>query len=259
MHSAAISSPASRSISDAAREPGPRLTARLLGRTYRLCSTRGQGDVALEDIARETGTDVDRLLFWYDDVDTMLRLAVDREIRAMRARLGRISVGGSVRAAILEHARICAGLFASDAYGRLCYMVVRDTGRHKWIKAKHSALLDSVKRHLSCLVAAAGTASGTPIALRASGANKFVGRLQREIALPLLLPRQKRLTAAELRSAGDAAAQEVFQGLYAVDNVTEFLRRVAIPDRGPDPGGMGRIPPGRPGSVRPGAHPSAMA
>jgi hypothetical protein len=207
------------------REPGLRLSARLMSRAYWCCSARGSGDIALEDVAREAEIDVGELRFWYNDVGTLLRLAVDREIGAMKARLRCKVTGRPLDVAVTDYAKACAEMFASDAYCRLCYMVVRDAERYPWLKARHAALMDSVKQRLSRLVAEEGAARGSRVGLRSSGTRAFVNRLQRELALPHLLPRQKPATASERRRIAEAATRDVLDSVYNVEAFVNFLQR----------------------------------
>src|SRR3954464_4461144 len=94
--------------------------ARLHQSVFRLYSEPGGGKVTVRQIVKAGGVPTNSLYYWYGDIDTLYRLAVNDHIAELRDELDwSLDPALSVRAALLEHARTCAAVFGSEAYQRL--------------------------------------------------------------------------------------------------------------------------------------------
>ncbi len=206
---------------------------RLHRAVVRLHSEPGAGKVTVRQIVKAGGVPTNSLYYWYGDIDTLYRLAVTEHIAELKDALEwRPDPSLSVRAALLDYARTCAGIFGSDAYQRLLYLVVRDGAARPWLVKKHQAeILDFVPATLARLVARTGRANGAPLEIRSSAARAFVRKLQSELSLPMLLPGHKAPTRQELRLLTEAAANAAFDACYSTRMVADELMRLPTPYR----------------------------
>src|SRR4051812_25052462 len=107
---------------------------------FQLHSEPGGGKVTVRQIVKAGGVPTNSLYYWYGDIDTLYRLAVTDHIATLSDALSwSLDPALTVRAALLDYARTCAGLFGSEAFQRLLYLVVRDGAAQPWLVKKHQA------------------------------------------------------------------------------------------------------------------------
>jgi AcrR family transcriptional regulator len=200
-------------------------TRRLLDAAFRIWSERGAGEGMLERIARAAKADPERILYWYDDLETLFRLAVDSRVKALLAPLESCCAPAApVREVVRNYAEACVELLASDDYRRLCYVVIRDGTLYPWLIRKHDAvLLGTMQSLLGRLVRRAVEKPGIALDIRASGTRAFVSDLQRELALPMLLPKRKEPTRLEMRLLVARATEQAMRSVYPAGTIVESL------------------------------------
>jgi AcrR family transcriptional regulator len=204
---------------------GTERTSRLLQAVFRLYSEPGLHRPSVRDIVRAARVGSKLIYYWYGDIETLYRLAVGHHVDALTAGLSRPPPpGGPARDAIVDYAKTCADLFASEEYRRLAYLVMRDGPSDPWLVRKHER--DVVERVQSGLVRVVGAARRPPhsrLEIRSSGTRAFVRRLQNELALPMLMPRQKGPTHMEIRFLVERAGDEALKAVYSTGAVSTAL------------------------------------
>jgi AcrR family transcriptional regulator len=193
----------------------------VLEAAFRLASDPGGVPPTTAGVAKASGVGARSILYWYGDGETLYRLAVARQAAALTAPLAEAPPpGAALRAAILDYARRCADLFASDAYRRLAFLLMRDGPSRPWLVARHrQSVIEPVEAGLARVVRLTG---GTA-EIRSSGTRAFVARLQRELALPMLLPGEKGPTARELAEIAETAAGLAMKAVYETGTVAAAL------------------------------------
>jgi hypothetical protein len=151
------------------KQLNPQRSAALLRKSFILWSRRAPTTVTIEQLAAEARVDADYIRHWYTDVETLLRLTVDEAIKELAAPLANVRHDGLLQGGMLEYAHICAQLFASETYGRLCYVVVRDAPVYPWLVKKHDALIEQVQLGVNRVVREARDERGMKLEIRASG------------------------------------------------------------------------------------------
>src|SRR5690242_1107467 len=104
------------------KELGPVATKRLMRAAFRLWSEPGPERPAIAAIAAAAGLAEAAVLHWYDDAETLCRLAIRDRIAALAAPLeGARRPLLPLAEAIRDYTAACAAVFASDDYRRLLY------------------------------------------------------------------------------------------------------------------------------------------
>jgi predicted dienelactone hydrolase len=117
-------------------------------------------------------------------------------------------------------------LFASEPYRRLAFLLMRDGLSRPWLVTQHrEGVIEAVQAALARIVhQARGSAE-----IRSSGTRAFVERLQRELALPMLLPRQKGPTAREMAMVAEQAAEVAIASVYHAGTIAAALGQLTAP------------------------------
>ncbi len=200
-------------------------TARLLRTAFRLLSEPGPEPPTIAAIGDAAGISCPVVIHWYNDVETLGRLAVKTCIERLAASLADATRPAlTLHEATLAYAAACAGLFSSDDYRRLIYLVMRDGPSWPWLVAAHEqGIVDAVRAGLARLVRDAGGAAGTQLEIRASGTRAFVRRLQDQLALPMLLPGRKAPTRQQVRAVAERACGDALASVYSAGAVALVL------------------------------------
>jgi AcrR family transcriptional regulator len=220
---------------------GTERTSRLLQAVFRLYSEPGLHRPSVRDIVKAARIGSKLIYYWYGDIETLYRFAVGRHVDALTAGLsGSAPAGGGPRDTILHYTRICAALFASEDYRRLAYLVMRDGPFDPWLVRKHERdVVERVQAGLARVVGEARTPPATRLEIRSSGTRAFVRRLQSELALPMLMPRQKGPTHMEIRFLVERTSDEALKAVYSTNAVAtaldQLVRQPASQPRPPVP------------------------
>jgi AcrR family transcriptional regulator len=200
---------------------GERRAARVLEAAFRLASEPGLPPLSVREVAGASGVPPRSILYWYGDAETLCRLAVARQAAALAAPLSWSPPPGiRPRDAIAGFARICAKLFASEAYRRLAFLLMRDGPSRPWLVALHrQEVIEPVQAGLARIVREAGGSAE----IRSSGTRAFAERLQRELALPMLLPRQKGPSTREMMAIAAEAADAAMKSVYRPGTIAAAL------------------------------------
>ncbi|MDB5692714.1 MAG: hypothetical protein JWO81_1777 [Alphaproteobacteria bacterium] len=208
-------------------ELGIRRTSRLLREAFRLCSQPGPHPPPVDAVAKASGSSAALILYWYGDVETLFRLAVVDRAAALAAPLAWSPPPGTpLGEAVLCYTGISAALFASEDYRRLAYLVMRDGVSSPWLVRQHERnIVEAVEAGLGRVVAQARPRS----AILSSGTRAFVKRLQGELALPMLLPRQKQPTRREIRALVETVCDRALNSVYSTAAVARALEQISRP------------------------------
>jgi AcrR family transcriptional regulator len=200
---------------------GERQSSRVLEAAFRLASEPGLAPLSIAAVAAASGARPRSIRHWFGDAETLYRLAVARELAALAAPLAWSPAPGTRRRDAVGHfARICAELFSSEAYRRLAFLLMRDGALRPWLVGQHRReVIEAVQAGLARVVRQAS--GGAEI--RSSGTRAFAGRLQRELALPTLLPGQKGPTRREMITIAEEAADAAMNSVYAADAIPAAL------------------------------------
>jgi AcrR family transcriptional regulator len=201
------------------------LHARLLRTAFRLHSEPGLRRPSVRAIAASAGMSARSTYYWYGDIATLYRLAVTRQIEALAAPLSWSPAPATLlREAVMLYAEICARLFASEDYRRLAYLVMRDGAANPWLVRKHEqGIMEAARAGLARVVGQIRTPREIQLEIRASGTRAFVKRLQGELALPMLLPRQKEPTRIEVRALAEKITSEALESVYSTAAIADAL------------------------------------
>ena len=183
----------------------------------------------VRDVAKAGKVSPSWIYYWYGNIDTLYRLAIKSRVSQLASVLNWSSAhDGTVRATVQDFAQVCAQLFASDRYRRLLYLVVRDGPHNPWlIKAHQELILDKAKATLASTVSKAGALSGLCLDIRASAAHAFVTRFQNDLALPMLLPKKKEPTTAEIRRLVQINVDQAMGGIYCIGTTLMLMERAS--------------------------------
>lgn len=220
---------------------GTERTSRLLQAVFRLYSEPGLHRPSVRDIVKAARVASKSIYYWYGDIETLYRLAVSRHVDALTAPLSwSPPPGDPPREAILHYSRLCADLFASEDYRRLAYLVMRDGPSNSWLVGKHERdVVERVQAGLARIVGEAKNAPRSRLEIRSSGTRAFVRRLQSELALPMLMPRQKGPTHMEIRALVERTSDEALKAVYSTHAVStalgQLVRRPGAQARPPAP------------------------
>jgi AcrR family transcriptional regulator len=220
------------------KEVGALRSTQLLEAAFRLISEPGLPPPSMAELAKASGMKSKSILYWYGDLDTVCRLAVNRRVAALVAPLAWSPPSDwQLREAVIHYTRLCADLFASEDYRRLAFLLVRDGPSQPWLLRAHERdLVEPVQAGLRRIVAAVRAHGPVRLETRASGTRTFVKRLQAELALPRLMPGRKPPTQQELRGFVGTLADEALKSVYSATSLSTALGQLAAwpaarPDR----------------------------
>ncbi|HEX5182863.1 MAG TPA: TetR/AcrR family transcriptional regulator C-terminal domain-containing protein [Allosphingosinicella sp.] len=206
------------------REIGAEAAARLLRAAFRLLTEPGAERPGLAAIAGAAGVAPALAVHWYEDVETLGRLAATASIRTLAAPFAAPPPALPLRASVRRHALACAALFGSDDYRRLVTLVMREGPGWPWLAALHErGIAEPARERLARIVRQAGIRGGGRLEIRSSGTRAFVERLQAEFALRPLLPPRRAPARREARLLVERSVDEALAAIYSPQSVALAL------------------------------------
>ena len=198
----------------------------MLEAAFRLASDPGGAPPSAAGVAKASGIGARSILYWYGAAETLYRLAVARRIAALTAPLAWNPPGNArPRDAVAGYAQVCAELFSSEAYRRLAYLLVRDGPPRPWLAGLHrQGVIEPMQAGLARIV----RRSSPSAEIRASGTRAFVERLQRELALPMLMPSRKEASARQVAATAEAAADAAMAAIYRPGTISLALGQLVL-------------------------------
>jgi AcrR family transcriptional regulator len=184
--------------------------------------------VTLRDIIHAGGLSTNSIYNWYGSTEELYERAVSDEIAALALLIRPPLDFLTVEEAIGSYAETCAGLFRSERYRSLLFLVVRDGATRAWLPRKHQReIIERMEYCLGEVVVAAGKKVGRSLEVRSSICQRFVKRLQSELSLPMLVPLQKEPTNRAVRLLAEAAAAEAAASVYSVESIRAAVGEMA--------------------------------